>query len=263
MVRMLAERIDDGALLRLIQKWLKAGGLDTDGQVLHPVTGTPQGGTVSPVLANVFLHDVLDVWFEKVVKRHCRGEACLIRYADDFVCAFEHQADAERFYNVLGRRLEKFRLELSGAKTRLIPFSRHHLAGKTSFEFLGCEFRWGKDRQGKDHLTRRTARKKLRSALTRFTAWGKEHRHLRLPGLFQRLNAKLRGSDNDYGVHGNAASLQEFFNKAIRILLKWLNRRSQRHSYTWQGYTAVLERFKVTRPRIVGRPKTRQAALKA
>jgi RNA-directed DNA polymerase len=262
MVRMLAERIDDGALLRLIRKWLKAGVLDTDGMVLHPATGTPQGGTVSPVLANVFLHYVLDIWFEKVVKQHCRGEACLIRYADDFVCAFEDQADAERFYNVLGQRLGKFGLELSGAKTRIIPFSRHRQAGKTSFEFLGFAFRWGKDRKGKDHLKRRTARKKLRSALKRFTAWCKENRHHRLPELFKRLNAKLRGYYNYYGVHGNAASLKEFFNKAMRILLKWLNRRSQRHSYTWQGFTAVLEHFKVARPRIVGRPKTRQAALK-
>ncbi len=262
MVRMLAERIDDSALLRLIRKWLKAGVLDTDGTVLHPVTGTPQGGTVSPILANVFLHYVLDLWFEKVVKQHCRGEACLIRYADDFVCAFEEQADAERFYKVLGKRLEKFGLELSAAKTRLIPFQRYRRAGQTSFEFLGFEFRWGKDRKGKDHLKRRTARKKLHTALKRFTAWCKENRHLRLSVLFKRLNDKLRGYDNYYGVHGNAASLKEFFNSAMRILLKWLNRRSQRHSYTWQGYKAVLERFKVARPRIVGRPKTRQAALK-
>jgi RNA-directed DNA polymerase len=262
MVRMLAERINDGALLRLIRKWLKAGVLDTDGQVLHPVTGTPQGGTVSPVLANVFLHYVLDLWFEKVVKRHCRGEACLMRYADDFGCAFEDQADAEHFYTVLGQRREKFGLELSGAKTRIIPFSRHRLAGKTSFEFLGFEFRWGKDRKGQDHLTRRTARKKLRTSVKRFTAWCKENRHLRLPVLFKRLNAKLRGYYNYYGVHRNAASLKEFFNSTIRILLKGLNRRSQRHSYTWPGYKAVLERFTVARPRIVGRPKTRQATLK-
>jgi len=262
MVRMLEERIDDGALLRLIRKWLKAGVLDTDGPVLHPVPGTPQGGTVSPVLANVFLHYVLDVWVAKVVKQHWRGEACLIRYAEDCVCAFETQADAERFYKVRGQRLEKFRLELSAAKTRLIPCSRYRQAGKTSCEFLGCEFRWGKDRKGKDHLKRRTARTKLRRALQRFTAWCRENRHLRLPELFQRLNATLRGYDNDSGVHGNAASLKEFFNSAMRIVLKWLNRRSQRHSDTWQGYTAVLERFKVARPRIVGRPKTRQATLK-
>jgi RNA-directed DNA polymerase len=230
LVRMLAERIDDGARLRLIRKGLKAGVLDTDGTVLHPVTGTPQGGTVSPILAKVFRHDALDLWFEKGVKQHCRGEACLIRYADDFVCAVEDQADAERFDNVLGQRLEKFGLELSGAKTRLIPFSRPRQAGKTSVEFLGFEFRWGKDRKGRDHLKRRTARKKLRASLKRFTAWCKENRPLRLPVLFQRLNATLRGYDNYDGVHGNAASLKEFFNTAIRLLLKWLNRRSQRHS---------------------------------
>jgi group II intron reverse transcriptase/maturase len=262
MVRMLAERIDDGALLRLIQKWLKAGVLDTDGQVLHPVTGTPQGGTVSPILANVFLHDVLDSWFANVGKPHCRGEACLIRSADDFVCAFEAQGDAERFDKVLGKRRETFGLELSAAKTRIIPFSRHRHVEKTSFEFLGFAFRWGKDRTGKDHLKRRTARKKLRSALKRFTAWCKENRHLRRSVLCQRLHATLRGYDNYYGVHGNAASLKQFFNSAMRILLKWLNRRSQRHSDTWQGDKAVLERFKVARPRIVGRPKTRQAVLK-
>ena len=122
--------------------------------------------------------------------------------------------------------------------------------------------RWGKDRKGKDHLKRRTARKKLRTSLQRFTAWCKENRHLRVPGLFKRLNAKLRGYDNYDGVHGNAASLQEVFNSAIRILLKWLNRRSQRHSYTWPGSQEVLERFQVARPRSVGQPKTRQATLK-
>jgi RNA-directed DNA polymerase len=215
-------------------KWLRAGVME-EGVLTHPETGVVQGGVWSPVLANVFLHYVLEVWFAKVAKRHCRKEACLLRYADDFVCAFEDQADAERFYNVLGQRLEKFGLELSGAKTRIIPFSRHRHAGKTSFEFLGFECRWGKDRKGKDHLKRRTARKKLRSALKRFTVWCKENRHLRLPALFKRLNAKLRGDYNYYGVTGNAASLKEFFNSAMRMLLKWLNRRSQRHSYTWQG----------------------------
>jgi RNA-directed DNA polymerase len=263
MVRMLAERIDDGALLRWIRKWLKAGGRDTDGTILHPVPGTPPGGTVSPILANVCLHDVLERWFEKVVKQHCRGEACLIRYADEFVCALEAQAEAERFDKVLGQRLEKCGLELSAAKTRIIPCSRSRLAGKTSFECLGFAFRWGKDRKGKAHRKRRTARTKLRTAVKRFTAWCKEKRHLRLSVLCKRLNAQRRGDYHDYGVHGNAASLKEFFNRAMRILLKWLNRRSPRHRYTWQGYKEVLERFQVARPRIVGRPKTRQAALKA
>ena len=130
-------------------------------------------------------------------------------------------------------------------------------------EFLGCECRWGKERTGQEHLKRRTARQKRRTSLKRFTAWCKENRHLQLPVRCQRLNAKLRGYYNYDRVYGNAASRLEFCNKAIRILLKWLNQRSQRHSYTWQGYPAVLERVKVARPRIVGRPKTRQAALKA
>ncbi|MDZ7412949.1 MAG: reverse transcriptase domain-containing protein [candidate division KSB1 bacterium] len=200
MVRMVAERSDDGALLRLMRKWLQPGGLDTDGTVLHPGTGTPQGGTVSPILAKVFRPYGLDLGLENVVKQHWRGEACLIRYADDVVCAFAAQADAERLYNGLGQRLEKFGLALSAAKTRLIPFQRYRRAGQTSFEFLGFEFRWGKDRKGKDHRKRRTAHKKLHTALKRFTAWCKENRHLRLPVLFQRLSATLRGDSNYYGV---------------------------------------------------------------
>ena len=259
MIRMLAERIDDRALLRLIQKWLKAGVLDTDGKVLHPVTGTPQGGVVSPILANVYLHDALDRWFEKVVKPSCRGEACLIRYADDFVCAFERQPEAERFYTMLGQRLGKFGLELSAEKTRVMPFSRQPPAPKTSFEFLGFEFRWDKDRAGKDHVTRRTARKKLRTSLKRFTQWCRENRNLRLGVLFARLNAKLRGYYNYYGVPGNSAGLKQFFSQAIRILKKWLDRRSQRRSYNWAGYTELLAHFNVVRPRIVGRPTTRMA----
>jgi RNA-directed DNA polymerase len=260
MSRMLAERIDDQARLWLIKKWLTAGVRDPDGQVRHPVTGTPQGEICSPILANVYLHYALDLWFEQGVKRRCRGEACLIRYADDFVCAFEKQEDAERFYKALGQRLGKFGLELSAEKTRVISCSRQPPVAKTSFEFLGFEFRWGKDRAGKDHLNRRTSRTKLRNSLKRFTQWCKTNRHQRQGVLFARLNAKLRGYSNDYGVHGNFASLKQFFFSAMGILQKWLNRRRQRRSDTWAGYTELLARVKVERPRIVGRPKTRLAA---
>jgi RNA-directed DNA polymerase len=218
MVRIFAERLEEGARLRLLRTWRKAGVLDPDGQGLHPVTGTPHGGTVSPGLANVCLPYVRDIGVAKVVKRPGRGEAWLMRYADDCGGACADQADAARFDNVLGRRREQGGLELSGAKTRRIPCSRDRQAGKMRVEFLGFEVRWGKDRKGPDPLKRRTARQQLRSALQRFTAWCKEPRHLRLPVLVQRLNAQLRGSSNDDGVHGNAASLQEFFNKAIRIL---------------------------------------------
>jgi RNA-directed DNA polymerase len=260
MVRMLQERIDDRALLRLIKKWLKAGILDTDGKVIHPATGTPQGGIVSPVLANVYLHYVLGLWFHKVVKKDCRGEACLIRYADDFVSAFQYREDAERFYKALGKRLEKFGLALSADKTRVIPFSRHITPGKTSFDFLGFEFRWGKDRGGKAHLKCRTSREKLRASFRRFTEWCKKNRHLKTRFLFKRLNAKLRGYYNYYGVHGNYAGLKQFYGGAMRILFKWLNRRSHRRSYNWIGFKEMLDHFKVEEPRIVGRPKTRRAA---
>jgi len=255
LLKMLAERIDDKALLWLIKKWLKAGVLDTDGEISHPVTGTPQGGIVSPILANVYLHYVLDLWFQKVVVPHCSGEACLIRYADDFVCAFEKQEDAQRFYEALGKRLGKFGLELSSEKTRIIPFSPTSRPGKTSFNFLGFEFRWGRDRAGKPHVKRRTARKNLRDSLKRFNAWCKQNRHLRLPELFHQLNAKLRGYFNYYGVYGNISSLVLFFYKAMRLLMKYLNRRSQRGSYNWAGFQQLIEQFRIVKPRITRRPR--------
>lgn len=260
-VRMLEERIDDRALIRLIKKWLKAGVLDTDGQVIHPVTGTPQGGIVSPVLSNIYLHYALDLWFHKVIKKQCRGEACLIRFADDFVSAFQYQQDAERFYNLLGGRLGKFKLELSEEKTRIIPFPRHKPSGKYRFDFLGFEFYWGKDRSGRPHLKRRTSRKKLRSSIKRFTEWCKENRNLEARVLFRRLNAKLRGYYNYYGVFGNYDGLQQFFYQVKRILFKWLNRRSQRRSYNWCGFKQLLKHYKIEQPRIIKLPKTRQLQL--
>ena len=257
--KMLAERIDDKALLQLIGKWLKAGVLDTNGEVIHPAAGTPQGGIVSPILANIYLHYCLDEWFQHVVKKHCRGEACLIRYADDFVCAFEREGDAERFYQVLGKRLEKFGLELSAEKTRVIAFDRGQ-SKPEGFEFLGFEFRWGQDRQGKAHVKRRTSRKKLRSSLDRFTEWCREMRHCPVKDWFKELKPKLQGYYNYYGVSGNYASLQQFFGEAMQILRKWLNRRSQRKSYSWEGFRALIEHFQVPRPSIRPRPRIRLAA---
>src|SRR5215510_1054137 len=154
---MLRLRIDDRAFLHLIRKWLKAGGVDTDGQVVHPETGTPQGGTVSPVLANVYLHYALDIWFEKVVKPHCQGEALLCRYADDWVCAFRLQEDAERFFRVLPKRLAKFHLQVAPEKTHLCRFSRFHPSTKRRFTFLGFEFCWTPDRHGVPRVASITA----------------------------------------------------------------------------------------------------------
>lgn len=255
LLKMLAERVDDKAFLWLIGKWLKAGVLDTDGKVLHPVTGTPQGGIISPILANVYLHYALDLWFQKVVIPLCSGEACLIRFADDFVCAFEKEEDAKRFYEALGVRLGKFGLELSAEKTQIIPFSPKTSLGKTSFNFLGFEFRWGLDRLGKPHLNKRTARKNLRKSIQRFELWIKDNRHRRLPDLFKLLNAKLRGYFNYFGVFGNLASLTEFMYHVVRALHRYLNQRSQRKSYNWVGFKQLMKEFGVVEPYIVSRPK--------
>jgi group II intron reverse transcriptase/maturase len=259
LIEMLSLRIADKQLLRLIKKWLKAGVLETDGTVTHPVTGSPQGGIVSPMLANVYLHYTLDVWFQKVVKSHCRGEACLIRFADDFVCGFEHEQDARRFYKAMGLRLEKSGLQLAAAKTRIIPFSRSGEPGTSRFDFLGFEFFWGNDRQGEPRVQRRTSRKKLRNSLANFTQWCKQSRHMPLRKLFPLLKSKLRGYYNYYGVSGNSDGLQEFFERSKAILWKWLNRRSQRGSFTWLGFTALLHHFHVPRPRIVRRPRRQTA----
>src|SRR5258708_15455275 len=198
LMQMLAERIDDEAILRLIKKWLKAGVLDTDGKVLRPEGGTPQGGIISPILANVYLHYALDLWFEKVFQRSCKGGAFLHRYADDFVCGFGREEEAQRFYNELEERLRKFGLELAPDKTRVIPFSRYR-RGETSFDFLGFEFRWGSDRKGQARVQRRTSRKKFRNSIKRVAEWCKKNRHRRVGEQFKLLNAKLPAHYNYYG----------------------------------------------------------------
>lgn len=248
LVKMLEKRVDDQAFIRLIRKWLNAGILETDGKILDPITGTPQGGIVSPILSNICLHYVLDLWFEKIVKPHCEGKVYICRFADDFVCAFQYKSDAERFYEALGKRLNKFSLELAPEKTRIIRFSPFCEA-KNSFEFLGFEFRWGKSSKGKNVIKRRTSRKKLGKSVKSFTAWIKKSRSKRLWQIFRQLNSKLRGYYNYYGVIGNSTSLVQFFGCAKRILFKWLNRRSQKKSFNWEEFEKVLERYRVLKPR--------------
>jgi RNA-directed DNA polymerase len=248
---MLSERIDDRAFLRLIRKWLKAGILEPDGQIIHPETGVPQGGIVSPVLANAYLHHVLDQWFDEVVKPHCKGEALLCRYADDWVCAFRYREDAEQVYRVLPKRLGKFNLEAAPEKTNLLRFSRFHPSMKRRFTFLGFEFFWKTDRQGTARVMRRTARKKLQGACRRIKEWIKLNRHLPEREFFNDLNARLRGHYQYYGVRGNSDSLYRFFDWAKGCVFKWLNRRGgKRRSYTWASFLQVLDRVRIEKPRI-------------
>jgi RNA-directed DNA polymerase len=167
LLEMLRLRIDDKAFLGLIRQWLKAGILDIDGQILHPVTGSPQGGVISPILANVYLHYALDLWFERAVKPRCHGQAILIRYADDYVCAFQYQREAQGFYQNMSQRLEKFGLQDAPEKTRILRFSRFHPGLRRRFAFLGFELYWNRDRGGDLRVMKRTARKKLQQAKRR------------------------------------------------------------------------------------------------
>lgn len=252
-VKMLEQRIHDRALVRLIKKWLKAGVLDTDGKVIHPITGTPQGGIVSPMLANIYMHYCLALWFEKVVKKHCKGKAYLCVYADDFVAAFEYKEEAEAFYRVLGKRLAKFSLSLCLQKTRIVRFSRYRHEENGTFEFLGFEYRWEISRRGKAWVKRSTSRKRLRNALQNFKVWVKENCRKRWKELFALINSKLCGHYNYYGVIGNFDRIEEFYYYAVRSLFKVLNRRSQRRSYNWKGFSQLLHYFEIERPRITER----------
>jgi len=251
LLKMLALRVNDGALLGLIRKWLRAGILEEDGRIEHPESGTPQGGSVSPVLANVYLHYVLDLWFERRVRKGNRGQSRLFRFADDFVCCFDYRHEAETFEQALTERMSKFGLELATDKTKRIRFGPWGGRHNGRFDFLGIEFSWGRGHRGQPTIQRRTSRKKLRGAVERFTEWIKAERHRPLHELMKTLTAKYTGHGNYYGIIGNSKSLHRYCYETSRILFKWLNRRSQRHSYTWKTFNRLLKRFKVPPPRVV------------
>ncbi len=253
LMKMLEQRIDDRAFMDLIRKWLKAGILEEDGKVNYPLTGTPQGGVVSAVLANIYLHFVLDLWFEKIVKPRCEGDAMLMRFADDYVCCFQYHRDLQKLHRVMGKRLGKFNLTLSGEKTRVIRFTRFETEKSESFTFLGFEFRWGQSRLDKPLVEMRTAKEKFRLALMRMKEWiGEEHCSLGTAEVMEKLRAKLQGHFNYYGVSGNCDMLRSFYHQTCRIVFKWLNRRSQRKSCNWQDFRGMLEYFRIPRPRIIG-----------
>lgn len=261
LIKMLKERIKDKAFIRLIVKWLKAGILNTDGKIINPKTGSPQGSIVSPILANIYLHYSLDLWFEKVVKKSIKGEACICRVADDFVCAFRYKEDADRFYKVIGKRLGKFGLKLAEEKTKIIKFSKYDDVKSKSFDFVGFEYRWSKSKKGKNIVRRRTSRSKLKKSIQAFKDWCKRNRNSKFKWIIKMLNLKFRGYFNYYGVIGNSKGLYDFYNPAIKILFKWLNRRSQRKSFTWEEFNQAIKRYGLIRPKITEK-KYKQIKLK-
>ena len=252
----LSERIGDQTFLRLIARMLKAG-VQTPGGVVHDELGSPQGSVVSPVIANAFLDHVLDQWFAHTVSQHCRGYCALIRYADDTLAVFEREDDAHRFMRVLPLRLEKFGLRLNLHKTHLLAFGKRHAwrtlkAGQRpqSFDYLGFTHYWGRSRTGKVRLKRKTSKKRLRRALVAINQWLRRERNARkLPDLWQAIGRKIRGHFNYFGVTDNSRALSQFREQVKRLTFKWLNRRSQRRSFTWARFSRYEKRFSLPRPR--------------
>ena len=252
--RMLEQRVDDKAFIRLIRKWLKAGVLEEAGELIHPATGTPQGGIISPVLANIYLHYVLDLWVEKVARKRNRGAMVYMRYADDFVVGFEYGADAEWFFQELPKRLAKFGLSMAEDKSGILRFSRCDVKGSGCFTFLGFEFYWGNTRQGKTTVKRRTSKKKFRASLAALKDWLRKNRSRPLTELAETLRRKYLGYFNYYGVIGNSDRLWRYWNASRRIIFRSLNRRSQRKSYNWGTFDQMWKTLAIPSPKVIEKP---------
>lgn len=245
-------RVRDGVILRLIGKWLQAGVLE-EGRVSYPDRGTPQGGVISPMLANVYLHEVLDAWWESEVKPRLKGRATLVRYADDFVLVFEYESDARRVEAVLPKRFEKYGLQLHPEKTRLVRFQKPRsgtpLPGQ--FDLLGFTLRWERSRHGYWVIKTRTAKSRFRRGLQRIAGWCRLNRHLPIGRQQQALARRLYGHYAYYGITGNYEALVAFRKQVLHIWRKWLVRRSQRHHLTWERFWELLGRFPLPRARVV------------
>jgi RNA-directed DNA polymerase len=252
----LRRRVRDGVLLRLIDKWLNAGVMEGR-ELSHPDAGTPQGGVISPLLANIYLHTVLDEWFARDVVPRLRGRAHLVRYADDFVMLFAREDDARRVFEVLPKRFAKYGLTLHPDKTRLIPFRRPDRSPEGSppetFDLLGFTHYWGTTRNGRWTVKRKTARKRFSRSLRRIGEWCRRWRHIPIRQQQEIIGSKLRGHYGYFGVTGNFEALARFFHEVKDIWRKWLSRRSQRGLVPWAAMQAILERFPLPAPRIVHR----------
>jgi RNA-directed DNA polymerase len=251
------KRVHDGVLLRLVGKWLKAGVLD-DGVLTYPESGSPQGGVISPMLANIFLHEVLDTWFEREVKPRLSGVAHLYRYADDAVLVFAQEADARRVFEVLPKRFGRYGLALHPEKTRLIEFRRPSLESPSSqggvsrkpgtFDLLGFTHYWSVSRNGKWVIKRKTASDRFRRALKRVAEWCREHLHDAVRTQWQALVRKLRGHFGYFGLTANTPMLSRFRFKVVAIWRKWLDRRSRHAMMTWERMMRLLKRYPLPRP---------------
>jgi RNA-directed DNA polymerase len=253
-------RVRDGVLLRLIDKWLKAGVME-DGGVSYPEAGAPQGGVVSPLLSNVFLHHVLDLWFEQDVKPRLRQRAFLVRYADDFVIGFRDQGDARRVLEVLPKRFGEYGLSVHPTKTRLVPFCPPPAkvadqsgpgAGRPgTFDLLGFTHYWGRSLRGYWVIKLKTAADRFSRAVRSIDQWCRDNRHIAFSEQQQKLNEKLRGHYAYYGVTGNSGALSRFLWEVQRRWRKWLSRRSRKRSMNWARFRRLLQRYPLAGVRTV------------
>lgn len=252
---MLQLRIADRSLMRLIGKCLHVGVMDGE-EFSKPSEGTTQGSVISPVLGNIYLHNVLDMWFEREVKPRLRGAAALIRYADDFAICFEHMDDAERVMVVLGKRLARYNLSLQPDKTRLVDFRRppeNQRGGKGpgSFDFLGFTVFWRRNHRGKGwHLSWKTRSARQGRAVRKIYDFCRRQRHESVPEQHNALTRRIRGHFNYYGVNDNTQCLSSLLHNAKRAWYKWLNRRSQRSRLNWERFNDLLRDFPFPKPRV-------------
>ena len=252
----LDRRVRDGVIRRAIGKWLNAGVMEA-GELSYPERGTPQGGVVSPTLSNVYLHEVLDQWFEHEVKPRIRGRAFEVRYADDAVLVFEHEDDARRVLGVLAKRLEKYGLRLHPDKTRMVDFRSPWKSPRggsqrgRSFAMLGFTHYWGRSRKGRWVVKRKTAKDRLSRALRGIGQWCQRNRHESLPEQHAALSRKMRGHYAYYGITGNVQALERFRYEVTRLWRKWLGRRSRRARLSWDRFSRVLNTYSLPPARVV------------
>jgi group II intron reverse transcriptase/maturase len=255
LTEIIRHRVRDGVLLRIIGKWLNAGVME-NGCVTHPETGTPQGGVISPLLANIFLHEVMDTWFESVVRNYLKGYAVQIRYADDIVMIFAREDDARRVLKILPKRFGKHGLTLHPVKTKLVNFTRPNgdsPLGPKSFDFLGFTHYWGKSLKKYWVVMQKTARDRFSRALHQIREWCKAHRHEPLARQQRGLKQKLQGHYQYFGISQNYKALARFLHETQIAWRKWLSRRSNAGKVDWEEMHGILKRFPLPTPRITHR----------